>query len=137
MKLNLKLPGRLQNREGHLRGTLISTLNVLDEILLRKRKATYLLHFVEERLDKSERKEFSIFLKLLIQELQREGSRGKTRLGEANSPGSIELLRVINSFGERGISERATALRQLPEAGSIPSRAGIVLKVIEECNHVD
>jgi len=55
----------------HLKGLLLSFLDVLDDILLRRRNATYLVQFYQERLDKNERKMLQIFFEKNIERLSR------------------------------------------------------------------
>jgi predicted glycosyltransferase len=121
MKFNVSVPGIPKRREDHLRGVLVSILDVTDQILDRKRKTSYLVHFLEERLTKNERKELSSFLKKLISSLQ-VTSRPKEVQISGSFSGEQKYFHRFSTFGR--ISNPATDSHQSPEAGEILPSSG-------------
>jgi hypothetical protein len=133
MKIQISIPGIPKKREDHLKGVLVSLLDVTDQILDRRKKTSYLVHFLEERLTKNERREFSNFLKRVIGSLHRTGTPTKAQLS-GNSPEEKKLFHRFFSFGR--ISESATIPRQPSKAeGILQGEDGFITKRIKEASN--
>lgn len=120
MKIKINIPGIPKNREEHFLGVLISCLDTMDAILRREKRSSYLLHFIEERLNKVERREFHTFLVKLVSSISNRGPKMESLSEEISRDYSVDFFNIINSFGK--ISNSARNSHQVPEAGTIIPR---------------
>jgi hypothetical protein len=134
MKISIDIPQIPKSQNDHWNGVLISFFNVVEEILQRKRKSSYLIHFFQEKLKKDERRKFllilnKINLQLSKKEDKKQFHRIKGSTEEVEIPG--EYLEKFHFF-QRGVSELATVPHRDPKAGSTPSRDEEFSNIIAE-----
>jgi histidinol phosphatase-like PHP family hydrolase len=100
MRISISIPSIPEVRNDHLLGVLSSLLDSTDQVLGKRKRASFIIHFIEERLNKVERKEFSNFIKKLIVELKRNESISKVEsFSQEEVENSKEFFSRINSFG--------------------------------------
>lgn len=112
----------------HLNGLLVSFLDVLDEILLRRKPVSLLSQFYQERLDKSERKVLQLFFEKGIESLLRKAKKKSTSVHESLEPKEIiipeEFQSILEYFQSEVVSTQAIKSRQSPKAGETTSGGG-------------
>lgn len=100
----------------HYYGILTSLFDILDDILLKKARSTKIVHFFDERLQKSEIKELHVLLNIIIKELSEKSQKtrisGNANQSEFSMPENF-LIRFKN-FGV-GVSTIASGLHQVPK----------------------
>jgi hypothetical protein len=134
MKITIDIPQIPSNQTDHWNGVLLSFFNVVEEILHRKRRASFLIHFFQERLEKSERKKFLLILSKIIS--QQSKTINKKQFQEIRgSMDSDEIPGVFKekiSFFQRGVSELARVPHQGPKAGPTPQGKSFSNLIAEE-----
>jgi len=111
----------------HLKGLLLSFLDVLDDILLRRRNATYLVQFYQERLDKNERKMLQIFFEKNIERLSRRKNLDPSvseSLDLEDSKLPLEYQEILEFFKKSVVSVQTTGPHQSPKVGETTSGGG-------------
>jgi len=135
MKINLNIPGINADREPHLTGLFLSCLSNLKDVLDKKKKASSIIHFVEERLNKLEKREFSKFLQKVIEALD---SDKKDEIRETDSPSPRipkDLNRIFDLFSNR-VSRPARVSHQIPYKAGM-TRTGEILERLSKIGDID
>ena len=102
IQLNINFPP--DQKAVHVKGVLLSFFTAVDEVVTKQRRGSYLSHFYQERLDKSEKRA----LRSVIGQIQKQLQKSKTKepflrqasIEEEEIP--IEVINLIKSFQEWG-----------------------------------
>lgn len=128
MKIIIDIPSIPKSKSEHYEGILISFFSVIDDILRKKRRGSYLIHFFLERLKKGEQKELLIILSKMMSQLQK-GKKTEKQHSITSSLASESLpskfLNTIKAY-QRGVSKKATSSLQDPKARSTPDYSEII-----------
>lgn len=133
MILKFEIQGIPKKQEKHWKGILLSFFTTIEEVLSKRRKASYLTHFFQERLDKGERREFLRILAKLNLQLVKETQEIQTNVlaSTENSKIPIRYQKIFNTFKD-GVSESATTPRQSPKQGKLHKKKGMKYTTISE-----
>lgn len=132
MRITLNIPTVPKNKEDHWRGILVSLFGAIEDILAKKRRGSYLIHFFQERLDRTEKREFRRIIAKIIPQLskRREGNVAMT----ASSKGQRipkEYEDILNFFRTRGVSIHANVSHQASKADTTPKELEVSTLVEE------
>jgi hypothetical protein len=115
MILTLNVPQIPNSKEEHYKGICVSFFNEIEEILFGRKKATSIVHFVRERLNKEEQQDFAFLIKGIIRSL---GGKTSTSVPQVRIRENLEvpthLQKIFQNFQ---VSSSARTTRQIPEAG--------------------
>jgi hypothetical protein len=115
MILTLNVPQIPNSKEEHYKGIGISFFNEIEEILFGRKKATSIVHFVRERLNKEEQQDFAFLIKGIIRSLGGEFSANVSQIRiRENAKVPTHLQKIFKNFQ---VSSSARTTRQIPEAG--------------------
>jgi SRSO17 transposase len=134
MRIILDLPVSGTKQIEHWNGIFCSFFETVEEILSKKRRASYLTHFFLERLEKGERQEFLKCLSKVIPQLHQKSKENQTKVLASTQNGQdLEVLHnIIKSF-RQGVSKSATISHQSLNGMGDSSRKGDeISKIIEE-----
>jgi hypothetical protein len=102
----------------HLKGLVVSFLDILDDILIRRSPVSTLTHFYQERLNKNERKLLQVFFEKNIERMTKKRQKDLSESGSTNSEESQipdEFQVILRFFQQKVVvSTHATESRQLP-----------------------
>lgn len=102
LRLQIREPSGIQSE--NLKGILLSLFTTIEEVITRQRKGSYLVHFYQERLNKSERRILISVLNQLQSQLIEE-KKGPQGISE-NSDGTplpsraMRILETLASYGK-------------------------------------
>lgn len=110
-----------KKKEKEISGMLLSFFTCIEEIVRKKRKASYIVHFWQERLTKSERKDLLNvilqFQEILVQSQERQLQEDSNLKSINEIPKEFQIvLRTFSLWG--GVSKPARVSHQEPKAGS-------------------
>jgi menaquinone-dependent protoporphyrinogen IX oxidase len=132
MKISINIPEISDREAEHWEGILRSFFNTVEEVLAKKRKASYLTHFFTEKLKKGERREFLRILAKIILQLKRKPVGPPQVLASATDlviP--TKYHRVIQSF-QREVSSTTTSTHQSPKVRDTSHEGEDVTQLISE-----
>jgi hypothetical protein len=134
MKITIDIPQIPSNQTDHWNGVLLSFFNIVEEILLRKRRASYLIHFFQERLEKDERRRFLLILGKITLQLSKKVNKKQFQeiRGSVDSDEIPSVLMLKFNFFQRGVSELAKVPHQGPKAGPTPDKVRSLSNIITE-----
>lgn len=105
----------------HLLGLMVSFLDILDDILSQRIRASALSHFYRERLNRNERKLLQLFFEKNIERI-REKTRKTHNVSESKYLKESEVpevfLEIFSYFQNSVVSTRATEVSSGSKAGT-------------------
>jgi hypothetical protein len=134
LKITVEIPGISNSERNHFIGILRSFFVVIEEILTRKRKASYLIHFFFERLEKDERRKFIFILIKIISSLTIRKTEISSKGIKITSSISGEIPQnyhnIISSF--KGVSKIPKSSLQCPQGSGHTPKDGDVSEIIKK-----
>lgn len=132
MKISISIPEISDREAEHWEGILRSFFNTVEEVLAKKRKASYLTHFFTERLKKGERREFlRILAKIILQLKRKPVGPSQVLASTADLVIPTKFHRVIQSF-QREVSSTTTSTHQSHKARETSQKGEDVTQLISE-----
>lgn len=115
MSLTLKVKTTSDRESEKIRGQLISLLSAIEDVGTRRRRASYIVHFFQERLDRKERRALLRVLAQLITQLSGEdqvsNSLTESEGDDLKLPAQAQrILRIFRNSS--GFSAQTTGLHQ-------------------------
>lgn len=109
LKLNIKIPTGVKPKE--VCGQLVSLLSAVEEVGTKSRKASYIVHFFQERLNRKERRELIMVINQfqisLQSEVPSEIHESKVNLDTMIVKRELQILQQKFAEVSRGFSESA------------------------------
>jgi hypothetical protein len=116
MKFTINISSIPEGKKDHWEGIFVSFIQVIEDIFLKKRKGSYLLHFYLERLDKNERRTFLMILEKIIVSLTKRSKTSqhhKMISGVFEDEMPLEFQKIFKQFSSR-VSDPARDPHQVP-----------------------
>lgn len=138
MKIIIDIPSIPKSKSEHYEGILFSFFAAIDDILRKKRKGSYLIHFFLERLEKSERRELLLIFSKIMSQLQKaKNKENPHKITSSLEEGSLpnKFHKIIKSY-QIGVSKNANSSHQDPNARSTPNFSEVIANyIVKEVKH--